>query len=528
MALTETRPDTDSGTTAADSATSTSPVPGVVERVIGSGDNLSIGRTFIVSSLVFGTIAAVGLVLSGIDTATTNGLLGDSAGMVWSSSSLALVLAGVLPALLGLAIYIVPLQVGSPAISFPRAASLALWSWFLGVLLFAVSVALDGGIGGTDQDAARLGNLAMGLMIVSLGLAAVTVATTVVTHRGPGMTLGRIPFFSWSMLVATPIWLINLGAAFSGVILGQISRSNAPALAANYEATVAWLWSAPAVYMLAIPVLGIAVDAAAKAAGRRITQYGVAQGCIAAFGLLSFGAWVQSEVATENIVFFGWVIVAGLPVLALLGLVADTMRRSKIDFTSAAIAGPLSLLLILGGVLAAAIQVIDTTGDGYLAGFDAGLLGVGQLFFLAGAAITGAIGGLAFWSDKLWGESRDSLSKPAVGLAFIGGGLLGTVAVLQGVLSPDNTLDLGIYGTLIAATAGILALGILTALVSALSSGAAGHAGPVEPDLSGLTLEWAYGSPPAPVDVEIELPAVTSPYPLLDLRDTGASDEESK
>ncbi|MGB6058967.1 MAG: cbb3-type cytochrome c oxidase subunit I [Microthrixaceae bacterium] len=526
MALTETRPRADGGSAAAD--LDTRPVPGVVERVIGSGDFLSIGRTFIVSSLVFGTIAAVGLVLSGIDTATTNELLGDSAALVWSSSTLALVLAGVLPLLLGLAIYIVPLQVGSPAIAFPRATALALWSWFLGVLLFAVSVALDGGIGGNDQEAARLGNLAVGLMMVALGLAAVAVVTTVITHRGPGMTLARIPFFSWSMLIAAPIWLINLGAALSGVIVGQISRANAPALAGNYQTMIAWLWSAPAVYMLAIPVLGIAADIAGKASGRRVAQYGAAQGCIAIFGLFSFGAWIQTAGSTDTFVYFIWVIVAGLPVLGLLGLLVDTMRRSKVDLSAAALAAPLTLLLVLGGVLVATIQVIDSIGKGSLVGFDVGFLNIGQLFFLTGAALTGAIGGLAFWSDKLWGESRDSLSKPAVGLAFIGGGLVATVATLQGLLSPDNTLDADIYGILIAVTAAILALGVLTALVSALSAGSAGHGGPGEPDESGLTFEWAYGSPPAPIDVDVVLPAVTSPYPLLDLRDTGASDEESK
>ncbi|HTO00291.1 MAG TPA: cbb3-type cytochrome c oxidase subunit I [Microthrixaceae bacterium] len=526
MALTETRPSTDGGSAVADSGTTTG--SGAVERVIGSGDFLSIGRTFIVSSLVFGTIAGLGLAISGIDTAITNDLLGDTAGMVWSSSTLALVLAGVMPLLLGLAIYVIPLQVGSPAISFPRAAALALWSWLAGVLLFAASVALNGGVGGSDLDAARLGNLAVGLMMASLALGAVTVVTTVITHRQPGMSLARIPFFSWSMLIAAPIWIINLGAAFSGVILGQISGASAPGLAGNYVTSIAWLWTAPAVYMLAIPVLGIAVDIAAKAAGRRVEQYGAAQALIGIFGLLSFGAWAQTARSTDTIVYFGWVIAAGIPVLGLLGLVADTMRRSKINLSAAAIAAPLSLLLALGGVLAAAVQVIDTIGKGNLVGFEVGLLNVGQMFFLVGAAFTGAIGGLAFWSDKLWGESKDSLSKPAVGITFIGGGLLGTVATLQGVLSPNNTMGVEIYGGLIAAFGVVLALGIVSALGSALSAGAAGHEGPVDPDETGLTLEWAYGSPPASIDVDTKLPAINSPYPLLDLRDTGASDEESK
>ena len=85
-----------------------------------------------------------------------------------------------------------------------------------------------------------------------------------------------------------------------------------------------------------------------------------------------------------------------------------------------------------------------------------------------------------------------------------------------------------IYGALIAAAAVLLGLGVVSALGSALSAGAAGHEGPADPDETGLTLEWAYGSPPASIDLDTKLPAINSPYPLLDLRDTGASDEESK
>ena len=525
MALTETRPTTDTG----DDAVEQRPAPSVVERVIGTGDHLSIGRIFILCSLALGALSLVGLAVFGIDAATGNDLLGGAAGMVLASSAFGLVVGCVLPLLLGLAIYIVPLQVGSPALAFSRAAAAALWTWVVGAVVFAVSVGLDGGIAGADTDAARLGNLAAGMMMAALGLAAVCVLTTVVTHRPLGMGLARVPFFSWSMLVAAPVWILTLGASVGGVVLGQVSRLNAPGLAINYADQVSWAWRAPSVYMLAIPVMGIAADVTAKAAGRRISNHGMAQGFIAAFGVLSFGAWAQLPTASNNIIWNGWVVAAALPVLGLLGLLLDTLRRSRPSFTAATLSVPLSLLLVLGGVLAASLEAVDSAGSGFLFGFDNALLDSAQLFFLASAALAGAFGGLAYWSDKIWGGSKESSAKAAVTAALLGGGLLATAVGVQGILMRSDSSDgLGneIFGVAVAAGSGLLALGVLSALAGVLGAARSGADGPVEPDATGLTLEWFTASPPVTGNFTETLPTVASPYPLLDLRDGAASDEE--
>ncbi|MEI2638634.1 MAG: cbb3-type cytochrome c oxidase subunit I [Microthrixaceae bacterium] len=535
MALTETRP---SPQTQAQFA-APGENAGSVERVIGSGDHLTIGRTFIVAALFFGTLSALGLALSGVDTATENKFLGDSAALVWNSSVIGIILAGALPLLIGLAIYLIPLQVGSAAISFPRSAALSLWTWVIGVLIFAASAVTDGGVGGADADSAKLGNLAVGLMIVALLGATVSIVTTVLTHRPVGMSLARVPLFSWSMLIAAPIWILNLSAALAGVVLGYVSEANAAGLTENYDMMIAGLWKAPSVYMLAIPVLGIAGDVTAKVATRRITAYGAAQGLIAAYGVLSFGVWAASTravasgawdhnpTADQTLIFAGWVVLPGLFVLALLGLYGDTIRRSKLRLSAAGVAGPLSLVLVLGGVLSAALQVVDTLGKGNLVGFGTEQLGVGQGLFLIAAALCGAVGGTAFWGEKLWGHSSDKLARPSVGLVFAGGGLLGTIAVVQGVLEASEPSTV-LYGAMVAITAALLMLGLLIGLLSALGAASAGHADPTADDSTGLTLEWAFASPPAPAGAGFSVPAVSSPYPLLDLREgPDSSDKES-
>ncbi|MCZ7628102.1 MAG: cbb3-type cytochrome c oxidase subunit I [Microthrixaceae bacterium] len=186
---------------------------GEFEQLIGTGDHTSLGRMFVGFSLLLLVVGLAIRLVVGIDFATDNGVFGSYLPMVDVSSLIALVFLGVLPALLGLAIVIVPLQVGSPSIAFPRAAALSLWAWLVSSGIFVTSIALDGGVGGGDYDAAALGNISFGVMMASLGLAAVCVATTVLAHRPAGMSLARVPLFAWSMLVAASIWIVTFGAA---------------------------------------------------------------------------------------------------------------------------------------------------------------------------------------------------------------------------------------------------------------------------------------------------------------------------
>ena len=128
MAMTETRPET--GATAATASEQAG--PGGLEILVGSGDHRTTGVVFIGFSLLFLVISFIVRALVGIDVLTDNGVLGGFGTLSNLSSQVGLVLLGVVPLILGLAIYVVPMQVGSPAIAFPRAVTLSLWTWVLG------------------------------------------------------------------------------------------------------------------------------------------------------------------------------------------------------------------------------------------------------------------------------------------------------------------------------------------------------------------------------------------------------------
>ena len=523
MALTETRPEADRA--AGDLAGGSQP-PTAIERLIGSGDHLTVGRLYIGFGLFFTALAALGLALSGVDGLSDDGLLGLTPALA-SSSLVALVLMGVLPTLIGLGIYLVPRQVASPAIAFPRAAALSLWSWLIAGAIFLTGVALDGGIGGPDLEGARLSSLSMGAMMISLSLGSVCVATTVLSHRPLGMGLAKVPFFSWSMLVAAPVWILTFGSTVAHVSLAQIAQFDAEGIAVGFDTGIAWFLRVPSIYMIAVPVLGIAADVVAASSRRRIRAYGPVQGLIAAYAIASFGAWTQTSRALQTVVFALAAVLAAVPMLALLGALGDTLRRGRVALSTALLGSLLAPLLILGAALAGALQAIDYAGSGTIWDLQPAMITGSQTVFLVGAAACGAIAGLAHWSRRLWSApAPEGPGRGGVAAVFLGAGLVATIHLLQAFLARggESGLDPAAFNAIVAVGALVLAVGVLSGLAMTVGAARIGSEHPDPDDDEAMTLEWY---PPGPVVAGaefVDLEVVRSPYPLADLR--GDTDEE--
>lgn len=499
-------------------AVTTSAPPGELEALMGTGDHASLGRMYIGFSLL---LLAVGLAIRlivGLDLATDSGVLGSYLSMVDVSSLIVLVFLGVLPSLVGLAMVIVPLQIGSPSIAFPRAAALSLWAWLVSAGIFVTSVALDGGVGGGDYDAAALGNISLGVMMASLGLAAVCVATTVLTHRPAGMSLARVPLFAWSMLVAASVWIVTFGAALAYTILGHISTDSVQGLLENYQAGLAWLLRGPAIYMIAIPVLGIAGDAVAHTTGRPLRNYGVFQGLIGAFGILSFGAWAIGPGSIDTLVWVLWALAVALPVLGLLAGLGESLRHGRPKSDAGLVGSLLALLVLLGGMLVGAVMALDTAGSGTLFDFEPAALARAQSLFVIAAAVIGLVAGSAHWSPQIWGARSNSSTVIGAALLLAAGGMvLGlthTIEVFLVANGTDASTVIGILSTLGALGMCIGVLGALAAsLASARTAYEGGGAGPSQE--SGLTLEWQVPWPAVGAERTAALPdEFTSPYPF--------------
>ncbi len=249
---------------------------------------------------------------------------------------MALVFLFALPLFLGLAVYLVPLQVGASTIAFPRAAALAFWTWLLGAILLVVAYVSNGGVGGGRANAVDLAYVALGVVVLALLLASVCVATTVITLRAPGLRLDHVPMFSWAMLVASSIWLLSLPVLIANIVLiyidHRLGRPSDFGVGLNQWPQIAWVVQQPQVFAFAIPVLGVVGDVVATMSGARQQNRGVMFAAIGAFGILSFGAWAQpffnNEVTTQWL-YIGVAFAILLPMLALFGGWATTMRSGK-------------------------------------------------------------------------------------------------------------------------------------------------------------------------------------------------------
>lgn len=512
MALTETRPDAEASTAGA----AARPGPGSAERLLGTGDHVAIGRLYIGFSLAFSALALTFWAVAGIDALTDNGILGSRTAQLSASAQTSLLFLGVVPLLLGVAIAVVPLQLASPAIAFPRAAALSFWAWLISSGIFVTSIAIDGGVMGSDPTAAQLGNVSLGAVLVSLGLGAVCVATTVVAHRPLGMRLAWVPGLSWASLVGAALLIVTLGAVAAHILLGEVAGWTAGALATNFTEGLAWFFRGPAIYAFAIPALGIAVDVVAKATGRRFANTDVLQLIIGLYAILAFGAWAQLPSSLNTAMWTMFAAAITVPVLGLLGALGDAFRRGPVDTSPALILSVLSILLIFGAVITGWIQALSLAGQGTLFGASPATLASAQTAFVAGAALAAGIAASLHWSPLLWGGAESSVeARLTVPLVVLGGGLLGTALLVQAVVQLDGEITaFQLFGLLTAVGAGLLALGALSALIAAVRS-SGDEPGPVD----GLTLEWASSAPATGGIVREDLARVTSPYPLLDARE---------
>ncbi|MGK2930663.1 MAG: cbb3-type cytochrome c oxidase subunit I [Acidimicrobiales bacterium] len=509
--------------------------------VIGSSDHKSVGRLWIATSLLFLLVAGVAGGLLGIERVDLSGfdiIDADTASQVLSLHAVAGTFLFLVPLLLGLGIYVVPLQVGSASLAFPRAAAVAYWTYLISGVTVLAAFAADGGPGGSDLDAVDLFLAAMVVLLVALTLAAVCVATTGLALRAPGMGLHRTPLFTWANVVAAGLWVLTLPVLAGLLLLSYVDLrygptflgGAGPAGTEQVYLRMAWAWSQPSVYVYAIPVLGIIGDIVPVAARTRLTLHRVAMGCIGAFAAFSFGAWAMPGFSPDNtetlpiafndtVTYVGFAFLVLGPLLVFTGLLADTIRRGAVRLVSPLVWAVAALLMLLAGAANGALvsidplDLLDTTAN------------TAQIHYVLVAVLLGTFGGLAYWAPKLWGRSlAEGASTALAAAALLGTVLLSLPDLISGFLDQGGRLggaadDVSAIEALNIASAlggGILVL-VALGFIALVVRTATGERDALDDPWEGNTLEWATTSPP-PVGNFAQLPPVTSEAPVYDAR----------
>jgi heme/copper-type cytochrome/quinol oxidase subunit 1 len=536
--------------TDADVAADTEPAPPTgLAALVGSGDPRTVGKLFVGTSLLFLLVSGVAGLLVGFELIdldqTDNVLANDVFQQVVTLHSVTGLFLVVLPLLLGLATAVVPLQVGASTVAFPRASAAAYWTYLVAGGLIMAAYAVNGGPFGGDDSGVVLFIAAFVVLLVALCVATVSVVTTVLTLRAPGMTLRRTPLFSWSMVVAGTIWLLTLPVLAGNLVLAYLDFTHGQQFlggAAGLYGHIEWAFWQPTLYAFAIPALGIVADVVPVFAQRRLKMHRFAMGLIGAFGVLSFGAWAQSGVAlvpdaqTRPWLYDSpaaatpWVIASGsilLVLLLLVGLWASTMNAGRTKLASPLVFAQCAALLLLVGIGAGLLTVIEGLDLADTTWMTA------QSYAVLIGTIVAALGGIAFWAPKLYGRLLpEALGRLTATLLVLGTLVLAVPYAIAGFFDEPRPLaaaaatDLDDKSTvevlnLAAAIGGVIVvLGVLLAVLALLRAGfsrVSAADAPGDDPWAGHTLEWTTSSPP-PVGNFASLLEVTSEAPLYDAR----------
>ena len=186
---------------------------------LSSTDHKIIGQLYLIGGLL-GLLATVAVnVVIGFERIDGDSLsISDGIAQLFDAQRVGLVFGVAMPLALALCVAVVPLQLGARSIAFPRLAALGFWMWLGGLVLNIVSLIANGGSLGDSGDMVDLFLASLALMALGATVTAVAVGTTVLTTRAPGMTMRRVPFFSWSALI-TAIALMLTMPVFIGTTI---------------------------------------------------------------------------------------------------------------------------------------------------------------------------------------------------------------------------------------------------------------------------------------------------------------------
>ena len=447
MALTETRP-ADTGSDVADPGAIAAFTP---DGFLGSVDHKPIGRMFIGGGLLLLLAGLIIGLIASFESADGSAFQvaqdADEFAQIWSISRDLAIFGGLVPLLIGIGLYIVPLQIGAPSLAFARGASGAFWTWLLGTGLLIVAYVLNGGPGGGRRDFVVLWACSLAMMIGAAVWALIVLAATILGARTVGMTMDRMPFTSWAY------FMFSLHAIFSlpivmGELLLVLLRVRYGHLDVTATASLTGVLDgvslAPSVYWLALPALGIAADVIGAHTGLPVLQRRITMVAITAFELLAFGQDLvgmatERTIEFDNVLLALGLLVAPLPVVVILGLGGNSLRLGAMKVRAALAAVLLSGLLLLAATVASLLGLVEPI-MGYLDELSPGSVDMTNSLVLNGttfhegiralvmaSALLAVIGGLHHWAPKIWGRT---LAEPMGLLSVLlatGGGLVWAV-----------------------------------------------------------------------------------------------------
>ncbi|OLB81875.1 MAG: cytochrome c oxidase subunit I [Actinobacteria bacterium 13_2_20CM_2_71_6] len=524
-------------------------LPGnVLTRLLRTTDAKTIGVMYLTTSFAFFMVGGFMAMLMRAELARPGlqFLSLEQYNQLFTEHGTIMMLLFATPIVFAFANYIVPLQIGAPDVSFPRLNALAYWLYLFGGLMVVAGFLTPGGAAdfgwtayaplndATHTPGAGANMWVVGLVISGLGtiLGAVNMVTTIVTMRAPGMTLFRMPIFTWNILI-TGVMVLLVFPLLAAALLALLAQR---VLGAHvYDADLGgpllwqhlfWFFGHPEVYIVALPFFGIISEVIPVFSRKPIFGYKGMVATTIAIAVYSMTVWAHHLFATGQVLlpFFAFMtyliaVPTGIKFFNWIG----TMWRGQLTFETPMLfaLGFLVTFLLggLSGVLLASPPIDWHVTDSYfvVAHFH---------YVLFGTIVFAVFAGVYFWFPKMTGRMLDDrLGKVHFWLTFIGFhttflvqhwlGDMGMARRYADYQPGDGFTTLNTVSTI---GAFILGISMLPFLWNVWKSYRYGELVEVDdPWGHGNSLEWATSCPP-PLRNFDRMPPIRSERPAFDAR----------
>lgn len=415
---------------------------------ITSLDHKKIGIMYIVVSVVMlvravvdaGMLKAQQAVAAGDSTGFLNS---DHFQQIFTAHGTIMIFFVAMGLMFGLINVVMPLQLGARDVAFPFLNSVSFWLYFMGAMLMNVSLVIGefspagwlaypplAELGFTPGPGVDYWIWAIQIAGIGSTLSGINFITTILKMRAPGMTLKKMPIFSWSVLgsmmmviVIFPILTATLAMLSLDRSIGTHFFTSELGGNAMLYVNLIWAWGHPEVYVLVLPAFGVFSEVVATFARKRLFGYMSMVWALMVITVLSMLVWLHhffTMGAGGNVnAFFGiMTMIIAVPTGVKMFNWLATLHRGRIKMTSPMIwFMAFVIAFTIGGVTGVmlAVPALDFQVHN-------------SLFLVAhfhnqviGGVVFGYMAGLYYWFPKVFGFTlNEKLGKSAAWLWLVG------------------------------------------------------------------------------------------------------------
>ncbi|HEY6541199.1 MAG TPA: cytochrome c oxidase subunit I [Ktedonobacteraceae bacterium] len=526
-------------------------------------DHKKLGIMYIITAFFFFLVGGTEALLVRTQLAVPNGqvLSAEIYNQVFTMHGTTMIFLFVMPMLTGFGNYVVPLMIGARDMAFPRLNAFGYWVVLFGGLFLSISFLfgqapnagwfnyaplneLTTSCGSTavsctqglNTDFWALGILMLGVSSIAGSL---NFVVTILKLRAPGMTINRMPLFTWMTLITAFLLLFALPSVTAASIMLLLDRH----LGTHFFQAGAggdpllwqhlfWSFGHPEVYILILPAFGMISEILPVFSRKPIFGYTFIAWSGVAIGFLSFTVWAHHMFAVglplvAQAFFATSTTLIAIPTAVKIFNWIATIYGGKVRFTASMMfaVGFIAMFLI-GGLNGAALAVVPfdyQVTDTYFV--------VSHLHYvLFGGTVFAVFAGIFYWFPKMSGRLlNERLGKLQFWLMLIGVNLtffpmhiLGLLGMPRRVYTYAGNLgwnELNLLSTIGAFIIGTSIMVFLWNFIVTIRSGEKAGNDPWD----AYTLEWDTSSPPKPYNFEV-IPSVRSRRPFYDKKNPEIAD----